>query len=166
MLDLNRSPTCSPCEVVIDVSHGERGADSLENCGEPKHLVRWPWPRVLVAQVQSTSLDVSNDIDTLQLIFVSPTTTGLAALETSQLSIKSLWLIFSSEDGSTNLRGTCIQEISTWPTASTVEPPLTVLRTAENKLLGIDENEIFNFEKLSSTWNGSGQVKRPKDEHE
>ena len=89
---------------VIDVCHQELDVDSSQS-DDLQHVIRWRWPEMLIAQVQSTSLDVSNDVDTPQLIFVSPTTHGLDALENSELSFKNLWVIFLSEGGSSNAGG-------------------------------------------------------------
>ena len=160
---ISADTTCTP---AIDDCHQDPDANSSQN-SDLQHLVRWPWPAVLVAVVKPTLVDISNGIDTPQQIFVSPTTDGLAALEKSELNINVLWLLHPVEDGSSNLRGTRIHEISTWPAISTDELRLTVLHIAGDRLLCVDENNIFEFKKLSSDWNGSGQFKRPKDaEHE
>lgn len=148
---------------VIDVCHQELDVDSSQS-DDLQHVIRWRWPEMLIAQVQSTSLDVSNDVDTPLLIFVSPTTYGLDALEKSELSIKSLWVLHLSGDGMSNLHGFHIKEISSWPVAGDDDLPQTVLHTTDNKLFGIGNNQFFNFQKSSTLWNGSGPFKRPTDE--
>jgi hypothetical protein len=129
------------------------GDDSL-------HFVNWPWPNAaLVALVRSPDAD-SSISPASHLTFLSPTTLGLAALERSDYFVEGIWLIFTDSGGQPILNGLQIEEISRWSAGSASEQLLTVLHCPKNKLLGIDDQHIFEFQKSATEWNGSGRYKR------
>lgn len=123
-------------------------------------LVHWPWPNAaLVALVRSSVTGTSSNPES-HFIFLSPTTLGLAALEWSEHSIESLWLIYQSTESTGNITGLRIEEISRWPAGLGNELALTVLHCPDNRLLGIDDEHIFEFKRTATEWNGSGRYKR------
>ena len=122
-------------------------------------FVDWPWPRAaLVALVRSTLADLSMSPYS-RFIFLSPTTSGLAALEKSEYSVEGLWLIYSHLANVGDMTALRIEQITRWRTGSDNEQ-LTVLRCSENRLIGIDDKSIFDFKKTSTDWSGSGPYKR------
>ena len=130
-----------------------QGDDSL-------HFVNWPWPNAaLVALVRSPVADSSITPES-NFIFLSPSTFGLAALGESGHSIDGLWVIYTNREGTGDMTGLRIEEISRWSAGSANEQSLTVLHVQDDRLLGIDDEHIFEFKKTSTEWNGSGPYKR------
>ena len=129
------------------------GDDSL-------HIVNWPWPNAaLVALVRSPDADSSISPE-CHLTFLSPNTSGLAALERSDYFVEGIWVIFTDSEGQPTMHGLQIEEISRWSAGSACEQLLTVLHCPKSKLLGIDDQHIFEFQKSATEWNGSGRYKR------
>lgn len=147
------------CAPVTAADH--RTADSESPDGDDSLvLVHWPWPNAaLVALVRSSVTGTSSNPES-HFIFLSPTTLGLAALEWSEHSIESLWLIYEGTEGTGNITGLRIEEISRWPTGFGNELALTVLHCPDNRLLGIDDEHIFEFKRTATEWTGSGRYKR------
>jgi hypothetical protein len=147
------------CAPDTDANHQD--ADNESPHGDDSlHIVKWPWPRAaLVALVRSPVADTTVGLE-CNFIFLSPTTLGLAALEKSNYSIDGLWLIYTDMEGLGNLTQIRIEEITRWPAGSANEQQLTVLHCPENRLLGIDDQHIFEFKETSIEWNGSGRYKR------
>jgi len=147
---------CTP-----ETAANHRDADSENAHGDdPLHFVHWPWPNAaLVALVRSPVTDSSISPE-CHFTFLSPTTLGLAELEGSGHSIESLWLIYANTEGTGSMTALRIEEISRWPAGAANEQQLTVLHVPDNRLLGIDDQHIFEFKKTSTEWNGSGRYKR------
>jgi hypothetical protein len=151
----------SDANCALDTAANHRDADSENAHGDdPLHFVNWPWRNAaLVALVRSLEADSSISPE-CNFTFLSPTTLGLAALEGSDCSVEGLWLLYTDRLGLGNLTGLRIEEISRWPAGSASEKPLTVLHVQDNRLLGIDDEHVFEFKKTSTEWNGSGRYKR------
>ncbi|MBV5330930.1 hypothetical protein JZU69_00565 [bacterium] len=124
------------------------------------HLVRWSWPNVLVVQVQSPPPEATDGVNERELVFVSPTLQGLAALENCGLCISNMWLLRGAQYDSEALRGFTIEEISSLPAKNPNEQPLTILHAEDNRMLCVDEKGIFDIQALSTDWDGSGPYKR------
>lgn len=142
-----------------DSADEHQNADNESPHGEdPSHFVNWPWPTAMVAQVLYPMPADGFDGPVRHFIFLSPTTFGLAALERSEYSIEGLWVISTDPDGNGEMVSIRIEEISRWPTG-TANEQMTVLRSPENRLLGICKDHIFDIQKTATDWNGSGRYK-------
>lgn len=151
----------SGIDGTSDTTASHQDTDNSDPHGDDSlHIVNWPWPRAaLVALVRSPEADLSINPER-DFTFLSPTTLGLAELERKDYSVEGLWLLYTDWVGLGNLTGLRIEEISRWPAGSASEKPLTVLHCPEGRLLGIDDEHIFEFKKSATVWNGSGRYKR------
>lgn len=125
----------------------------------PLRLVSWPWPAFPVACVEPGSTDKSGGPEA-ELLFLSPTSNGLDALEQSEQRISSIWLLVSGTEGPGSLCADRIEEISTWNARTPGGRQLSVLHGSNGRLIAIEDDDAFVLQSCSTDWTGSGPYKR------
>lgn len=133
-------------------------ATESNDIGRP-HLVGWPWPAFLMACVEPGSTDPSGR-PVAELLLLSPTSTGLEALEQSEQRIASIWLLVAGTEGPGSLNADRIEEISTWNARTPGGRQLSVLHGSNGRLIAIEDDDVFVLHSCSTDWTGSGPYKR------
>lgn len=91
---------------------------------------------------------------------MSPTESGLDALESSGHELSCLWVLAVDTEGPGALLGYRVEEITNLAPTRPDGRKLTVLRGAGERLIAIEGNDLFVPDSASSHWMGSGQYKR------
>lgn len=124
-----------------------------------KHVINWPWPAALLAQVPQQTAGASNS-PAGGLLLVSPTAEGLDALESSGHVLSALWVLAVDADEPGALLGYRVEEITNWHSSTPSGRQLTVLRGPGDRLIAIEGDDLFVHDSASSNWKESGQYKR------
>lgn len=149
--------SCPVHESLSAANLASAEAETEESKLPAPHLVRWPWPVVLMAHVPQQSADPSSSPEG-SLLLVSPTAQGLDALEDSGHIVSSLWLLAAVSDGPGAMLGHRVEEISRLVSVAADQRVLNVLSGPEGRLAAIFDDEVFVLD-TSTSWVNSGQDK-------
>ena len=134
-----------------------RAEPESANPGSP-HLINWPWPAALLAQVTEQS-DDNSGTSKERLLLVSPTAPGLDALESSGHTLSALWVLAVDTDGPGALLGYRVEEITNLGSTTADGRQLTFLRGPGDRLIAIEGDDLCVHDSASINWKESSRYK-------